>query len=470
MLEIAQSPWNSITVADVWNQLERARVARKDMHPMGGGQDPAEFSATWESARARVIGQGRPLPPDPHAGVAFDPSLFLPEGEQQGPQVPVTRDEAMSLVDQMEAMLLDASELAKLPAPKPLVHGLLDLDSGAWLIGAPGSFKSFVALDLAAHVGGGRMWQGHKVAQGEVIYIAAEGARGMTLRVRAWEQVNGPMTGVKFLPLPIRYMGTQGNPSVEWETLMALVRRRQPSMVVIDTQARVTVGMNENDNGEMGLFASAVTHMQSAAGGACVLVVHHTGRNGGDARGASAIDGAQDTELKVQRGEPRSELKLRLLQDKQKDQADSTGATELQMQVIDLGVDEETGRALSSLVVAPMDPFKLPSTDELEPWKGKAPEAWTGELVPANAKNQRRILQVLADHAREHGLTETQVRKVVTDRWERPSDTGWTNAWTSVLALEAVVNGATGDRWTVDQLAVRAAQGAPEAGQETLES
>jgi len=39
----------------------------------------------------------------------------------------------------------------------------------------------------------------------------------------------------------------------------------------------------------------------------CVLTVHHIGRSGSNARGASAIDGAQDTELKLERvGGPRS--------------------------------------------------------------------------------------------------------------------------------------------------------------------
>ena len=39
----------------------------------------------------------------------------------------------------------------------------------------------------------------------------------------------------------------------------------------------------------------------------CVLTVHHTGRSGGDARGSSAIDGAQTTELKVN---PKGKLAL----------------------------------------------------------------------------------------------------------------------------------------------------------------
>lgn len=462
MLEIAQSPWNTVTTGDVWAKLERARMQRADTHPAGGGQDPAEFSATWESARTRVIGQGRALPPDPNAGVAFDPSLFLAEGETLTAPPPATREEAMSLVDQMEAMLLDADDLANMPAPKPLVRGLLDQDTGAWLIGAPGSFKSFVALDLAGHIGTGRTWQGHEVTQGEVIYLAAEGARGMTLRTRAWREVYGPMTGVKFLTLPLQYAGEYGKASVEWETLMALVRRRQPIMVVIDTQARVTAGMNENDNGEMGAFARAVTQMQAAAGGACVLVVHHTGRNGQDARGASAIDGAQDTELKVERLEPRGELRLRLKQDKQKDQADSDQDVSLQMRVIDMGTDPETGRDLSSLVLSAPDPFQhhVPSGEELEPWKGAEPGAWTGQVVAANAKIQRRILQVLADHAGEQGITEAAARKVVTERWSKPSDTGWVDAWAKIRDLGITLN-PSGERWTVDPLEVKALQGSP---------
>jgi hypothetical protein len=396
MIEIAQSPWNTVTVSLVHTMLDRARRDRRDVHPAGGGQDETEFSVTWESARNRAIGQGRALPPDPNAGVAFDPSLFLPADEVPDTAPPQTRDEAQSLVDEMISKLMTAEELANLPAPRPIIRGLYNRSSGVWTIGAPGSFKSFIVLDQAACIGTGRPWQGREVHQGLVLYIAAEGAAGMTLRTRAWQKRYGPMTGVKFLPLPIRFKD-----QVAWATLEAVVHRLQPVMVVIDTQARVTAGMNENDNGEMGEFAAAVTRMEQAAGGACVHVVHHTGRNGGDARGASAIDGAQDTELKLERIEPRSSLRVKLLQDKQKDRADGGEPITLKLEVVELGTDPETGEHLSSLVVAERDPF---SPIPVPAWVSDLPEV------------KRNVVTVLNDHGRVLGMTGAEIIRSLKER------------------------------------------------------
>lgn len=363
-------------------------------------------------------------------------------------------EEALTTLERLRRKLVSAADLANSPTPEPLIHGLLDLATEAWLIGAPGSLKSFVALDLAGHVGRGAAWQDHPVERRDVLYIAAEGERGMVLRTRAWMKTHGDMEGVTFLPYPVQVRSNDG----QWEALVHLAGELKPGLIVIDTQARVSVGLEENSATDMGVLVDAVGRLKRATG-ACVLVIHHTGRNGGDARGSSALDGAQDTELKVVRAEPRSSLQCKIIQDKQKDMAegDREGIA-LQLQVVDLGTDERTGRELSSLVVrAEVDPFLdaqgIQEVD-VEPWKGKHPEPWTGEKVAPQAKVKRRILQVLADHAGTTGLTEATVRRVVKDRWEEPSATGWTDAWQSVKDLTDLVMNVGGERWAVDQAAL----------------
>jgi hypothetical protein len=372
------------------------------------------------------------------------------------PVIPQTEVSQEDKADWLMSQLVTAEELALLPAPVPLVYGVLDMNTESWIIGAPGSFKSFVALDLAAHVGAGREWQGHRVRQGEVIYIAAEGAGGMTLRTRAWQKIHGPMHGVRFLPMPIQVTKAE-----EWAALVEVCRRIQPSLVIIDTQHRVTAGLEENSNSDFAHYLSAIGAIRAVTG-ACVLTVHHTGRDGKDARGASAIDGAQDSELKLERIKPRSSMQVRLKDDKQKDMAENDEGTILQLKVVDLGVDPDTERPLSSLVLLPQDQWRGaeidPDTLDLEPWHGRQPEPWTGQLVPAQAKIKRRILQVLADHAGMTGLTEATARRVVSDRWEKPSDTGWTDAWQGVKDLDAVVN-AGGERWALDETALSGLKG-----------
>jgi hypothetical protein len=240
----------------------------------------------------------------------------------------------------MLAELLSVDQLKTMPPPKPLINGLLDLDTTAWLIGASGSYKSFVALDLAAHVGRGDDWRGRAVHRGEVLYVVAEGARGMKLRVEAWEREYGPMKDVTFLPRPV-----QAN-SDAWSVLVEVCRRRRPALVVIDTQARVTIGLDENSNSDMSLYAERADQIKRASG-ACVLTVHHLGRTGTNARGASAIDGAQDAELRVER---KGTYSIELHMDKQKDQAEE-GPVRIALRRSEGGADPETGRDLSSLVL-----------------------------------------------------------------------------------------------------------------------
>jgi hypothetical protein len=86
--------------------------------------------------------------------------------------------------------LLSVAELEKMPPPEWLIEPLLTVDSQAILFGAPGEGKSFVALSFALAVATGRDWLGHKLKQGPVVYIAAEGGRGIGQRVRAWQKEN----------------------------------------------------------------------------------------------------------------------------------------------------------------------------------------------------------------------------------------------------------------------------------------
>ena len=54
------------------------------------------------------------------------------------------------------------------------------------LFGASGTFKSFLAIDMALHIAHGLPWLGRKTAAGSVVYVAAEGAGGLRKRLAAY--------------------------------------------------------------------------------------------------------------------------------------------------------------------------------------------------------------------------------------------------------------------------------------------
>ena len=217
-------------------------------------------------------------------------------------------------LNRLRDALLDSAGLDAITEPAPLIPGILYRDSPAWLYGQPGCGKSFVALDIAGCVGTGQQWQDYgPIAQGDVLYLVAEGATGIKQRVRAWEHsMKTEMTGIKFLPVAV-----QASNTTEWQALIALAAELKPALVVIDTQGRVTVGMDENSNTEMGILVDRVEQLRRSCG-ACVLTIHHTGRNGEHLRGAIAIDGAATTTIKVEKDQ---EI-LTITNTKQKDAAE----------------------------------------------------------------------------------------------------------------------------------------------------
>lgn len=357
-------------------------------------------------------------------------------------------------VDALIAEMLSADQMQERPAPQYLIKGLLNLDSEAWTIGEPGCKKSFVVLDQAVHIVKGMPWRGLKVTQGPVVMIVAEGAGGMSTRVKAWQERYGRIgAGLHMLPRPV-----QAGDRKAWATLAAACARLGAVMVVIDTQARVTVGLKENDATDMGLYVEAVSILRQATK-ACVHTIHHTGRNGGDARGSSAIDGAQGTELKVVRTGPYTGL---LKVEKQKDMEERPDM-QLAFDRVVVGQDED-GDDITSLVLVESTAFHQAMGEE-------TPEPWETEHGDAQVK----LLKVLRDQGGTKGLTKSEARAAVVDRFyggdpKRLAKQTWYTAWTKVLekqsaAGEDVVVSAGGQKWMLDELAFKSLTGQDESGQ-----
>lgn len=191
--------------------------------------------------------------------------------------------------------LLSSMDLDELPEAELLVEGFLVKESVVRLYGPPKSYKSFVMLDLAACIGAGIPWHGKAVVQARVLYVVAEGVRGIKRRVRAWETLNKrTMVGVSFYERAVQ-LGDRNDVS----QLIRTAKRGGYEFVVLDTQARCTVGLEENSASEMGVVVAALDVLKEVTG-ACVALVHHSGASGGRARGSTAILGALDAEFEVE--------------------------------------------------------------------------------------------------------------------------------------------------------------------------
>lgn len=208
-------------------------------------------------------------------------------------------------IDALAGELLDERGIQLLPPPQWLIPGWVETNSFVHLIGAAGSAKTFVTLDMAACVGSGRSWPDHRdaaQAPRPVVYVMAEAAHGLGKRVRAWNERYGSVGLVKFLPRPVQILERQFGQLVEsdeWKVFGETMKQLRPAMIVFDTQARVAAGVEENSASEMGMLVKVLERLQRETEAAVVLV-HHTGKGESlSARGSSVMIGAISTEIRV---------------------------------------------------------------------------------------------------------------------------------------------------------------------------
>ncbi|MCV7095392.1 AAA family ATPase [Mycobacterium kubicae] len=198
------------------------------------------------------------------------------------------------------SQLLSVADLAVLPPVRPLVDGLLYQNTLAQLSGGPGTYKSFVAVDIACALASGQnSWEGHRIRdRTRVVYVAAEGATGLRARILAWCEHHGVDPGrvdgwLLILPMPIQLGAV-----VEVDDAVAMAREVGAGLLVIDTRARCTLALEENSATEQGVAVAAAERIRAAAG-CTVWGIHHTGRNGSTPRGSTAWDGAVWSDLRL---------------------------------------------------------------------------------------------------------------------------------------------------------------------------
>lgn len=207
-----------------------------------------------------------------------------------------------------ELQLIAFSEATYSPRSNHLIKGILDQESMAVMYGQSNTGKSFVALDMAFHIAAGRAWSGRAVAQGGVVYFAAEAGRSFAKRVVALREHFGiSETPIFYCPEPIDLLG-KDSPNSDAERMISAIRQCQAfsnvNLAVVDTLASVSPGGNENTSEDMTRIVSAISRIRSETGIA-VLLVHHSGKDESKgARGHSSLRAATDTEIEIKRPNP----------------------------------------------------------------------------------------------------------------------------------------------------------------------
>lgn len=191
-----------------------------------------------------------------------------------------------------------------------VVKNVIGANTLAVLYGESGSGKSHVALDIAMNVTQGSTTLGCKTSKGAVLYIAAEGAHGLTNRLAAARErgLIAPGAPLAIVNRAVQMNIETGDPEALIRTVadVANTTGETVQLVIIDTLARCIVG-DENTAADMGRFVQACDWLRHATP-AAVLIVHHAGKDTTKgARGHSSLRAAVDTEILVEgRQNPRT--------------------------------------------------------------------------------------------------------------------------------------------------------------------
>lgn len=320
-----------------------------------------------------------------------------------------------------------------------LIKDFLPAGGFAALYGKPGSYKSFVALYLAASIASGRTAFDRATTQGDVIYIAGEGGAGLKKRRDAFNRFYdmAPGTRVHFIRAQLNFRSTFEDAQAVIEGCQAL--NIQPSLIIIDTLARAFAGGNENASEDMGAFIGVTGRLQEALGHPAILIVHHSGKDEARGmRGHSSLFGAVDTELEVVKvsADESPDRIGKMTVTKQKDGEDGFALTYRLEHVSLSDIDPDKG----SLVVVP--------DEEVASQRQKKP-------ISANARQALRALEAaIAEHGEAIGLNQIprSARCVKQSLWREffyamSVQDGETRRKTFLRASNALVESGTVGAW-----------------------
>ncbi len=268
----------------------------------------------------------RPPAPPPDAGPAFDaPPRAVP---------------ALEWFDDIQPAMGGAY----------IVKHVLDQGAMSVVYGPSNSGKTFWATDLAFHIAAAMPWRGYRVAQAAVLYVAAEGGRGVSNRIAA---IRAELAfGQVDIPFALRRGGMDLlHEQADLQAVCDMAAEVQakapglPLMIVIDTLSRIMAGGDENNAADMTALIRNVDAIREKTA-AHIMLIHHTGKDvARGARGHSSLRAATDTEIEVSNeGGARAAMVTK--------QRDNPGGETFafSLKVVELGTDQD-GDPVTSCVV-----------------------------------------------------------------------------------------------------------------------
>jgi len=167
------------------------------------------------------------------------------------------------------------------------IPGILPMSAITAITGDSGSGKTTFAMFMAGHIASGSDFLGRPCVQRPVLVLDRENSlpvvRERLTRLKIYDEPNLIIAGGWLPGLALH----PGSPEV-----LSWTKETWPRPVIIVDVLRAFLEGDENDSCAMRRFMSSPRRLADA--GACVLLLHHTGRAGGNYRGSSDFKASVD--------------------------------------------------------------------------------------------------------------------------------------------------------------------------------
>jgi len=311
------------------------------------------------------------------------------EGHEFEPPMPPERRDRIHLLHDYADNVQD---------PTWLIPGMLPAQGIGMLYGESGSYKSFLALDMALSLAFGIPGQwGAPPVKNDVLFLAGEGpvatAKKRWPAWMEWQSIEF-RNDHRFFIMPEVPLYTD---AAAWENVKIDLAelKAKPALIIIDTMSRLGTGLDENSAKDVGMLTKFMEQLARYYEG-FVLGVHHTGKDQNKGmRGSSVFYANVDTVISTKLKQGGTELRVK----KQKD-ADTNDE-------ISYFAVKEMGQ---SIVLA-----RTEMLEELNPKKQTSRYAW------ASVEEVVRVLQaeggetsdsvLIQEIAGAHGLEKELVHK-----------------------------------------------------------
>lgn len=336
--------------------------------------------------------------------------------EAQGVPQPVSHPQPEPLT------FITRAEARKMPVAGQMVAGLMPDCGLGQVYGDSGCGKSFTLMMLTHCISEGWQFCGRAVKRRPVYYFHLEGVGGLPKRLAAFdawmEETDRKFDGQG------RLFYRTADFSITEESMSRLAEAINGNgdagaLVVIDTQAQATAGMDENAAQDMSLVLKNARSLAKAIGGV-VLLVHHTGKDLSKGGRGSSVQRA-DFDFQIEAAKDKSNDRLVIWNSTKERDDDDKQQIQFFLKVYEKVLQDVDGKWQSSCVAVPFNTLSIEEQAELTEGRKKKEKVPSGLAIAMQALEEA-IYEEQQENQRATGVTEAQFRKVFYRRYPDSSE------------------------------------------------